>query len=130
MLTTEEVVNNVTGQKETHKIMKLDMIVDVYGEPAVRIVAEAVTRVATTTGGRGDKPPDVAAIPRLPRESFLAQASRTIDSRASDPGGSLSLRSRPRPFTVRTSQCQEVSPVTPSARPNPVMLLSGIREYP
>lgn len=28
MLTTEEVVNSVTGQKETHKIMKLDMIVD------------------------------------------------------------------------------------------------------
>ncbi len=28
MLTTEEVDNKVTGQKETHKIMKLDMIVD------------------------------------------------------------------------------------------------------
>ncbi|MBM3970431.1 MAG: 6-phosphofructokinase [Planctomycetes bacterium] len=28
MLTTEEVENKVTGQKETHKIMKLDLIVD------------------------------------------------------------------------------------------------------
>ena len=43
---------------------------------------------------------------RLPRVTWRPTASRTLGSRCSEPGGRRRRTSRPRPLTLRTSQCQ------------------------
>ena len=63
------------------------------------------------------------------RDSACRTASRTRGSRRSKPGGSRRRMSRPRPLTLRTSQCQRTPPLAPSARAKPVMLLMVMARF-